>query len=334
LAEPLWIADRTFADESFRIGDPDGLVVLAQLPEWVNVDWQHDLMRKYGHELKWSKLLGRWRDLSADLRNAIVRCLREALITITNPAIYHADFERIVSAVTSRPPISWPVTFRNFVKEHRVAYEKERILLDSPAVDIQLFLEDDGVVLGPIGGVEGNYDSARSIVTDLATSLKSPESVRFFGARSAAAFVSLVDPSERSTAIAESSADGRFFDGDRIVSNILARNEQTERVFDDGNQPSVLAIVDLKNSVRRRLAATGLVVLPDDLSPGVIEQSSLTSPLLQAADFAGGYARDVYLELGLQAVCEEFRAVVLNGSMVRDWSQVDRSNTAELRRRR
>jgi len=52
---------------------------------------------------------------------------------------------------------------------------------------------------------------------------------------------------------------------------------------------------------------------------------------LQAADLAGGYARSIYLDFGLRIVCEEFKGVILNGSMVRDWTQVGRSNLTELR---
>lgn len=37
-----------------------------------------------------------------------------------------------------------------------------------------------------------------------------------------------------------------------------------------------------------------------------------------------------YLERGLRVVCEEFKGVILNGSMIRDWSCIDRPNLTEL----
>ena len=46
-------------------------------------------------------------------------------------------------------------------------------------------------------------------------------------------------------------------------------------------------------------------------------------PHLQAGDLAADYARMLYLKTeGLRIVYEEFRAVILNGSIVRDWTQV------------
>ena len=70
----------------------------------------------------------------------------------------------------------------------------------------------------------------------------------------------------------------------------------------------------------------------DAFQPAV-EMGSTETPMLQVADLAEGYARDRYLEFGLRVVCEEFRAVILNGTMVRDWTQVHRLDIAELKRR-
>jgi hypothetical protein len=53
--------------------------------------------------------------------------------------------------------------------------------------------------------------------------------------------------------------------------------------------------------------------------------------MLQAADLAGGYARDLYLKHGLRIVCVK-SSKASNGSMVRDWSQVARTNLTELRK--
>ena len=43
---------------------------------------------------------------------------------------------------------------------------------------------------------------------------------------------------------------------------------------------------------------------------------------LKAADVAAGYARRLYeSDDGLKKVCIEFRQVLLNGTLVRDWQQ-------------
>jgi hypothetical protein len=76
-----------------------------------------------------------------------------------------------------------------------------------------------------------------------------------------------------------------------------------------------------------------MIVLTDaPLSEGAIEQVSADVAMLQAADLAAGYARELYnAHEGLRRVCEEFKGVILNGSMVRDWTQVDRRDLENLR---
>lgn len=105
-------------------------------------------------------------------------------------------------------------------------------------------------------------------------------------------------------------------------------------MLDEGNKRTVSAISDLKDAVRTRLVNNHQVLLTDDTPAGAIELSSATTPNLQAADIAAGYARTLYLERGLRAVCEEFLGVILNGSMIRDWSRVDRPNLTELHLRK
>jgi hypothetical protein len=110
--------------------------------------------------------------------------------------------------------------------------------------------------------------------------------------------------------------------------------ERIQRVFDEGNQRSVTAISELKDVVRERLTTDQLIVVPRDIPKGVVEMSSTRTPALQAADIAGGYARTLYVEHGLRVVCEEFKGVILNGAIVRDWTQLERRNLTELRARR
>lgn len=51
------------------------------------------------------------------------------------------------------------------------------------------------------------------------------------------------------------------------------------------------------------------------------EDSSKVTPELQAADVAAYHARTLYDEHGLKAVCDEFRCVIHNAALVRDWQQ-------------
>jgi hypothetical protein len=94
----------------------------------------------------------------------------------------------------------------------------------------------------------------------------------------------------------------------------------------------VSAINHLKDTLREHLQDKGLIVLPDGVPEGALEQSSADVTMLQAADLAAGHARELYLSTeGIRRVCEEFKAVILNGSMIRDWTQVDRRDLEHLR---
>jgi hypothetical protein len=113
----------------------------------------------------------------------------------------------------------------------------------------------------------------------------------------------------------------------------VAEGERTQRIFDKGNETSVASIQSLKTAIRKRLKTSGAILLADELPAGTAEEDSLLQPLLQIGDLAGGYARQIYLDYGLQAVCEEFRAVFHNGEMIRTWSQIERVD-GELRPRK
>jgi len=329
----LRIDHRTYADESFRIADPQGLVVLANLPEWADLRWHADLGRACGRELKWSKIGRCWRDLSADLRRAVLRCLREALITIVDPSVYRFDLEQTVIAAVGQPRKAWPAKFETWVQEQLVEYEKHRILTDSPILRIDSFLRGDDFWLDDAGDLTRDGDNQTSLLPVLTDSLKAPHTARLFGARSAAAYWQLLDHDTRERALAEL-WEVRYITPARLAGHVLAIAERAQRVYDEGNQPSVLALADVSTAVRQRLAARELIVLPNDIPPGAVEQSSSVTPALQASDLAAGYARRLYLEQGLKAVCEEFRSVIFNGSMIRDWARVDRPDAAELRVRK
>jgi len=323
---------QTFADESFKIDDPRGLIVLGQLPQWVELRWHGDLVKTCGPDLKWAKVRHHWPDLRHDLRKAVLRDLRDALITIVDPSLYRFDLERTVANAVGRATSAWPARFRAWFDSQAENYERKSILFDSPVQRIQDFLEDDGETLGDIGGIVGNTDDSRSILSDLEQTLSKPHTMRLFGARSAAAFSSLVNREELERAVAEL-WDVRYVTPRRLFEHVLAAGERTQHVFDEGNRPSVSAIVGLRASIRQRLATRGRIVLTDSMPDGAIELRSTDTPMLQAADLVGGYARSIYLDLGLRVVCEEFRGVILNGSMVRDWAQLERSNLTELRGR-
>lgn len=115
---------------------------------------------------------------------------------------------------------------------------------------------------------------------------------------------------------------------------LFAKHRLSPQVIDDR---LVAAALEFKDAVSDRV-----VILSDDTGlrikakgrrldqhrvpllmaePGqVSEQPSIAVQELQAADLAAGYARRLYESAdGLKKVCLEFRQVILNGSVVRDW---------------
>lgn len=327
------MSDATYSDDSFRIDDPKRLVVTGTLPGWSELRWHPDLSLVVGGEVKWTKVRARWRDLSTELRRSILRDLRDAFITIVDGSLYHQELEQAVEKSVRHPKESWPAPFRAWMTEHSRKYEMQRILDDSPASRIQDYLEDDGDILGDPGGIAGNTDLDRSVMSDLFTDLKNPHNARLFGTRAGVAFSPLVDREDMARVLARLHDVRYFVTPERLVGELLAEGERTQRIFDKGNETSVASIQSLKTAIRKRLKTSGTILLADDLPAGTAEEDSLLQPLLQIGDLAGGYARQIYLDYGLQAVCEEFRAVMHNGEMIRTWSQIERVD-GELRPRK
>jgi len=322
---------RTFSDDSFRITEQ--LVVTGTLPGWAELRWYPDLVRFCGADLKWGRVRDRWPDLSSELRRSILRDLRDALIAIIDGSLYHSEWQRIAERVARRPRASWPEAFGAWVDERSRDYEMRRILDDSPAWRIQEYLADDGDILADIGGIAQNTDIERTLLTDLQARLEKPHNVRLFGARSAAAFAHVLNRDDWAKAI-DYLRDVRYFMPQRLMGQVLAMGERTQRIFDEGNKKSVAGINSLKAAIRERLQASRVIFLSTEpLTNDASEEPSHSQPMLQAADLAGGYARQIYLDYGLRGVCEEFKGVIHNGKMIRTWLQIERVD-GDLRPRR
>jgi hypothetical protein len=328
------VHDQTFADDSFKVLDPRGLVVVAQLPHWVGLTWHSELAKTCGSELKWARVRHRWDDLSPDLRRAAMRDLREALISIVDPSLYRFDLKNLMINAVRQPEAAWPMPFRDWAEAELAKWEAQEILADSPATRIERYLKMPDLFIGD-GSREKEDDDAQSVVDLFDDAFQKPHNARVFGARSGAAFAHFLDRDEWVEIIEDVVRDMRYVTPQYIARRVLARGEVTQRVFDEGNAPSVLAIREIKGAIRDDLEEAGVILLPDDLPEGAVEASSASVIMLQAADLAAGYAKDLYLsDSGIRGVCEEFNGVILNGSMVRDWSQVDRADLGRLRARK
>lgn len=180
----LRIESQTFADDSFKIHDPLGLIVDAELAGWSELRWHNELVQKCGDDLKWAKVRHYWSDLSSELRRAVLRDVRDSLIIVVDPRLYRFDLEQTFSLAVRRPRAAWPVEFAVWAEEQIVDYEIQSILSDSPVSRIEYFLEDDSVILGDADAIEDDDDANPSIVTELREGLQNRHNVRLFGKRS------------------------------------------------------------------------------------------------------------------------------------------------------
>jgi hypothetical protein len=176
--------------------------------------------------------------------------------------------------------------------------------------------------MSEVYGVSSAYDVDDSLFDVLKKKLRKSHSVRVFGARSAAAFAELLDPAERVRVLRGIEADQRYFFWQDIDATVFLRYRSTRQVFDEGERVTVDAIEFLRESADEAVQRNPRMRWLLGESAEVTEGKSHMAPELQAADLAAGYARRLYeSDDGLKKVCIEFRQVLLNGTLIRDWQQ-------------
>ncbi|MEW6320897.1 MAG: hypothetical protein AB1635_07400 [Acidobacteriota bacterium] len=313
----------TFLDDSFRDTDSYAPVVVARILAGADLRWHSEVVSRLARksrELKASLVLKHLDELPADLQRAVKRTIREACISILDARVYTFQFERMLSGLGK----GLGSEGRSRVRQQFLGeFVRNSVLWDSPAWRIQRMLFPEPLFeLAEAYGVSSSYEVDVSLFAVLRKKLQKTHSVRLFGARSAAAFVELLDPAERKTVLREISQDQRFMFWQDIDASVYLKHRATRHVFDEGNRVTVDAIDLLRESANEAVQHNPrlrLLVTPKgELAEGI----SIDSPELQAADVAAGYARRLYeSEDGLKKVCLEFRQVLLNGSLVRDWQQ-------------
>lgn len=316
----------TFLDDSFQRDDLYAPVVVARIPADADLRWHADVVMRLARrsrELKASRVLKHLNELPVDLQRAVKRTIRESCISILDPRVYTFQFERMLSGVSDRLGSAGMARIRQqFLSE----FVRNEVLWDSPAWRIQRMLFPEPLFdLSEVYGVSSAYDVDDSLFDTLRKKLRKPHSVRLFGARSAAAFAELLDPAERASVVRDIEDDQRYFFRQDLDATVFLRHQSTRQVFDEGDRVTVDAIGLLRESandaIQRNPRMRWLLTLKGEVTEG----KSNASPELQAADVAAGYARRLYeSEDGLKKVCVEFRQVLLNGTLVRDWQEQSR----------
>jgi hypothetical protein len=311
----------TFVDDSFHAHDPYSPVVVARIPVGADLRWHADVVTRLApksRELKAAHVLKHLNELSADLQRAIKRTIRESCISILDPRVYTFQFDQMISKLGSRLGSAGMEAIRvRFLPE----FVKNRVLWDSPAWRIQRMLFPEPLIdLSEAYGVSSAHEVDDSVFEALRKKLAKPHTVRLFGARSAATFAELLDPAERETVVRSVEQEQRFVLGQDLDATIFVRHRLTRHVFDEGNRMTVNAIEFLRESANQAVERNPRMRWMLPFKGEVIEAKSDASPELQAADIAAGYARRLYeSDDGLKKVCLEFRQVLLNGTLVRDW---------------
>jgi hypothetical protein len=70
--------------------------VVAQLPEWADVRWYQDLAHRRRKEVKSRWVIQHWGELGSDIRTAAERCIREALITISDSTTHKLELQAML----------------------------------------------------------------------------------------------------------------------------------------------------------------------------------------------------------------------------------------------
>lgn len=293
----------TFADDHYL---PDlkheHVKVVAQLPQWVNVRWYHDLVRRVGHEVKGGWVADHWNSLGADLRDDIERCIREALITISDSTLDRMELQvELENRVMKRPLGTLPHPIRQNMEGLLDEHVEIGVLFDSPAYDALRYLEGDEVDIPKLRRKLGN-----------------PHNVRLFSARATAALAEYLDPEHRERVI-RTFMDRRYFSPGEITGLFMADAVAPHRTFDQGNTKVFNLIKDILEGVADRLRNDDhLSLIVPAGSGGAAEGDSKKIPHVAAADIASRIAGDLYRSSdGLRKVVGRFRMVILNGSVVK-----------------
>lgn len=291
----------TFADDHYL---PDlrneEIKVVAQLPAWVDIRWYQDLARRTGHEVKSGWVVRNWATLSLDLRDSAERCIREALITISDSTVHRLELQaQIENRVTKRRLSSLP----QLAREHMQALIDEHVdlevLFESPAYDAMRY----------VGGADPD-------VRELRRKLGNSHNVRIFSARASAAFAEYLDRELRADAI-QMMIDKRYFFPSELTELFMVPALGPHRTFDEGNSKVFNLISDIREGVADRIRRGERLILPAD-SAGASEADSRSSPHIAASDIASRIAGDLYRsEEGLRNIVNRFTMVILNGSVVK-----------------
>jgi hypothetical protein len=321
--DPSQQVGSTFSDDSFQDTSSYAPVVVARILGDADLRWHADVVSRLARksrELKAALVLKHLNELPADLQRAVKRTIREACISILDARVYTFEFEQMLSGL--RDGLGSDARSR-IRKQLLGEFVRNNVLWDSPAWRIQRMLFPEPLFTLPEAyGVSSSYAMDDSLFDVLKKKLQKTHSVRLFGARSAAAFAELLDPAERETAFREISEEQRYMFWQDVDASVYLKHRATRHVFDEGNRVTVDAIDALRESANDAVQHNPRLRLVLTPKGEVTEGVSVASPELQAADVAAGYARRLYeSEDGLKKVCLEFRQVLLNGSLVRDWQQ-------------
>ena len=292
----------TFADDHYH---PDlkneHIKVVAQLPNWADVRWYHDLVRRLRHEVKGGWVAEHWEAIGSDIRDAINRCIREALITISDSSMERLEIRAEIENQIGRPIDKLDHPMRKKVE----LFVDERLelgaLFDSPGYRALRYVEGD------------TFD-----ITKLRRKLGNAHNVHLFAARVAAALAEYLDPDHRRRAI-EAMIDRRYFLNDELTALFMADAVAPNRTFDQGNTKVVNLIQEIRTDVAERIRGSEQLWLLLPAGSGTTtEADSRKSPHVAAADIASRIAGDLYQTVdGLRKVLERFRMVILNGSVIR-----------------
>jgi len=309
---------RTFADESWGGNEWFRPIVLAHMSSDTDLYWFFELYKRRKNkngEFKANEARMILDSLDIRLKNKIWQSFQNVTIIIIDPKKYlsnppikiiNGGIIQLGDNIINRSHPNY-----NSLRESLQDYLSKRILLDSPASDIDYSMRkiSDYIDMYPL------FDE-RDFYTDLILqkiNKKDPKkrviNTAKLSTRLHSAFFELKDPETKEETLIKVLSGRRYFNPAYYYRELLYQSISPARFFDEGDRLSIKIIKELHEKINQGLQQFNKYTLP---SPKIIELDSKKDIRIQAADVAAGIARDIYERHGIKGLRDKFNYVFVN----------------------
>lgn len=316
----------TYADEGWRTNFWHRCHILAQIKNDQNLDWYYRLLsliqktspgeKEYKSDIAIAKLSS----LDREAQKIILRTLQDVMIVILEPRRYlkelgveiGGDYSYVVRLHETRFKISRSDRdMFNYYDDFLKDTISNLVLISSPVFAIGGSLSEL-----PVAPRREDFFTPENILflikhTD---SKKKVMGAIKLTSRLFVTFFEVIDPETRKRLLEEMIDYGPSWEASPFHRSLLVKALSIDRHFDEGDTQSVDIIKKCVGEVE-----SSLRYYYDQESfphPIIDEIKSETSPFIMAADWAAGFARELFEKDGISGVKQRFRYVIYNGEVM------------------